>query len=129
MNIKIITYLTENKNKFSKESLRAELIKAGYDPIEIMEAINNVYGGIIEKKKTFLLFDFLIGIFGPFIILVFLYYLTDSFFFVFLFGIFGYMISFVISYYKNRSFFKGLLWSILTNPFLLITFYIFIELI
>ena len=47
MNQKIIDYLQENKEKYTKESLVAQLKDAGYSDIDITEAVNNVY----DKKE------------------------------------------------------------------------------
>jgi len=44
MNQKIVGYLQENKGKYLKESLIAELQKAGYMQIKINEAVQDVYG-------------------------------------------------------------------------------------
>ena len=44
MNQKIVDYLQENKEKYSKESLVANLKGARYDEVEIQEAVSFVYG-------------------------------------------------------------------------------------
>lgn len=45
MNQNIITYLNENKEKYSKDALVAEMKKAGYSEGDIAESIAQVFDG------------------------------------------------------------------------------------
>lgn len=51
MNQNIIKYLIENKEKYSKEVLVAELDKAGYGEDEIVEAIRFVYNAVSPQEE------------------------------------------------------------------------------
>lgn len=52
MNQNIITYLNENKEKYSKDALIAELKKAGYAQGDIAEGIAQVFGGAVPSPVT-----------------------------------------------------------------------------
>lgn len=52
MNQNIIKYFIENKEKYSKEILIAELSKAGYKKEEIAEAAKFVYEGAAPQKEA-----------------------------------------------------------------------------
>lgn len=64
MNKDIINYLSENKEKYSKEVLLAELRKSGYTEEDIAEGVVNVFEGkplaapVLEEKARPRLFDF-----------------------------------------------------------------------
>jgi hypothetical protein len=80
MNQKIVNYLKENKDKYSKEVLFSELSKVGYSEREILESGNFVYDeksgrnfwDFTSKKyyrdSSEKLKDFLLGFFAPFIL-------------------------------------------------------------
>lgn len=50
MNLTIVNYLNEHKDKFSKEVLVSELLKSGYKKEEIDEAVSFVYSSVASPK-------------------------------------------------------------------------------
>lgn len=79
MNQKIINYLKENKDKYSKDALAKELEKASYNLKDIGEGVDIVFGGAVAAgaggfgnfksrkiytKKSEKIKDFLFGLFG-----------------------------------------------------------------
>lgn len=115
MNEKIINYLKENKDKFSKEVLIEELKKVGYLENEIVESARLVYGeNILSGQPAFVSNnnfwdfkskkiytnpsekwkDFLFGFFGPYVVAIAIFILS------FVLGFFGFLlnIAFIIFY-------------------------------
>ncbi|EKE18792.1 MAG: hypothetical protein ACD_9C00236G0001 [uncultured bacterium] len=84
MNQNILTYLQQNKDKYPKELLIAQLLKGGYGQQEIQEAADFIYDAKIKNivrsdfwdfkaVKTYTMSsekwkDFLFGFFAPFIV-------------------------------------------------------------
>ena len=52
MNQKIVNYLQENKDNFSKEVLVEQLKKSGHSQDDIDEAVKVVYGEIVELERN-----------------------------------------------------------------------------
>jgi hypothetical protein len=146
MNQNILTYLNENKEKYPKEVLAAELRKAGYSEGDITEGVAQVFEGkapvAVPTKTSFWNFkdkkvytsawqkwaDFLFGFFAPILVG---YALTPGIFFLLsgsrmpFVGVVFFLAEIAAAIYlfnRRRFIFYGMMGPMIILPLLVILF-------